>query len=212
MKPICFLFLLMLACQLGFSQNQYSSSSKSAIKSYERARYQLDLNNFKEAESELNTAIKQDDKFVEAYLLLADVYRVTFDNLNAKATYKKAFAINPNFAPDRYYYFDESQLKTGDYQEALQNYQLYKDKVHPASDKLALADKYIADCVFALKAIKNPVNFKPENLGPGVNTKEEEYFATLTADESTLIFTRQTVMKIFIEVLKPILAIQLQNI
>jgi outer membrane protein OmpA-like peptidoglycan-associated protein len=191
MKPICFLFLLMLACQLGFSQNQYSSSSKSAIKSYERARYQLDLNNFKEAESELNTAIKQDDKFVEAYLLLADVYRVTFDNLNAKATYKKAFAINPNFAPDRYYYFAESQLKTGDYQEALQNYQLYKDKVHPASDKLALADKYIADCVFALKAIKNPVNFKPENLGPGVNTKEEEYFATLTADESTLIFTRQ---------------------
>jgi outer membrane protein OmpA-like peptidoglycan-associated protein/tetratricopeptide (TPR) repeat protein len=191
MKPICFLFLLMLACQLGFSQNQYSSSSKSAIKSYERARYQLDLNNFKEAETELNTAIKLDEKFVEAYLLLADVYRVTFDNLNAKATYKRAFAINPNFAPDRYYYFAESQLKTGDYQEALQNYQLYKDKVHPASDKLALADKYIADCVFALKAIKNPVNFKPENLGPGVNTKEEEYFATLTADESTLIFTRQ---------------------
>ena len=191
MKPFCLFILFMLACQLGFSQTQYSSNSRSAIKSYEKARYLLDLNNFKEAENELNTAIKQDDKFIEAYLLLADVYRVTSDNLNAKATYKKAFLINPNFAPDRYYYFAESQLKTGDYQEALQNYQLYKDKVHPASDKLALADKYIEDCIFALKAIKNPVNFKPKNLGPGVNTKEEEYFATLTADESTLIFTRQ---------------------
>ncbi|OAQ39594.1 hypothetical protein A5893_08350 [Pedobacter psychrophilus] len=191
MKPICFLFLMMLACQLGFSQTQYSSNNRSAIKSYEKARYQLDLNNFKEAEDELKIAIKQDEKFIEAYLLLADVYRVTFDNLNAKAAYKNAFAINPNFAPDRYFYYAESQLKTGDYQEAKQNYQLFKDKAHPASDKMALADKYIEDCVFALKAIKNPVNFKPENLGPGVNTKEEEYFAALTADESTLIFTRQ---------------------
>ncbi len=191
MKPICFLFLLMLACQLGFSQTQYSSNNRSAIKSYEKARYQLDLNNFKEAEDELKIAIKQDEKFIEAYLLLADVYRVTFDNLKAKAAYKNAFAINPNFAPDRYYYYAESQLKTGDYQEAKQNYQIYKDKAHPASDKIVLADKYIEDCVFALKAMKNPVNFKPENLGSGINTKEEEYFAALTADESTLIFTRQ---------------------
>ncbi|MBK0382563.1 PD40 domain-containing protein [Pedobacter sp. SD-b] len=191
MRPICFLTVLILACQMGFSQTQYSVSSRSAIKSYEKARYLLDLNNFKEAENELNEAIKQDDKFIEAYLLLADVYRVTFDNLNAKETYKKAFAINPNFAPDRYYYFAESQLKTGDYEGAIINYNLFKEKTSPATDKLALADKYIADCVFALNAIKNPVSFKPQNLGPGVNTKEEEYFAALTADESTLIFTRQ---------------------
>jgi outer membrane protein OmpA-like peptidoglycan-associated protein/Tol biopolymer transport system component len=191
MKRLINLALLLLAFQIGLSQTKYSTNSRNAIKSYEKARYLLDLNEFKQASEELNAAIKQDDKFIEAYLLLADVYRVTYDYLNAKETYKKAFAIDPNFAPDRYYFFAESELKTGDYELALLHYQLYKKQGNPSIEKIVLTDKYIKDCEFALKAIKNPVPFKPENLGPNVNTADQEYLAALTTDESTLIFTRQ---------------------
>lgn len=191
MKRLLYFLILVLAFQTGIAQTKYSSNSRSAIKNYERARYLLDLNNFKEAATELNAAIKQDDKFIEAYLLLADVYRVTYDYLKAKENYKNAFDISPTFAPDRYYYYAESELKTGDYEEALLHYTLYKSKANPSIDKITLADKYIRDCQFALKALKNPVPFKPENLGPNINTADQEYLAALTTDESTLIFTRQ---------------------
>lgn len=191
MKSLFCIVLLSLAFQFGFAQTKYTSNSRSAIKNYERARYLLDLNNFKEAAAELNEAVKQDDKFIEAYLLLGDVYRVTFEYLKAKENYKKAFTVNANFAPERYYYFAECELKTGDYQEALMHYNLFKAKGNPTFDKITLTDKYIRDCNFALEAIKHPVPFKPVNLGPSINTKDQEYLAALTADESTLIFTRQ---------------------
>ncbi len=191
MKCLINIVILLLAFQVGLSQTKYSTNSRSAIKSYERARSLLDLNEFKQASDELKDAIKQDDEFIEAYLLLADVYRVTFDYINAKEIYKKAFDINPNFAPERYYFYAESELKAGDYEQALLHYNLYKNKGNPSIEKIELTNKYIKDCEFAIVAVKNPVNFKPENLGPNVNTADQEYLAALTTDESTLIFTRQ---------------------
>ncbi len=191
MKRLALLIFLLFAFQAGWAQTKYSSNSRSAIKNYERARYLLDLNNFSEAITELSDAIKQDKKFIEAHLLLADVYRVTFDYLKAKETYKTAFSLDPTFAPDRYYYYAESELKTGDYESALKHYRTYKSQGNPSIEKIVLTDKYIIDCEFAMKAIKNPVAFKPENLGANINTTHDEYLATITTDESTLIFTRQ---------------------
>ncbi len=191
MKRLVHLVILLLAFQVGLSQTKYTSNNRNAIKSYEKARSLLDLNEFEQASTELKSAIKQDEKFVEAYLLLADVYRVTFNYLNAKEAYKQAFKIDPNFAPERYYFFAESELKTGDYEQALTHYKLYKNQGNPSIQRIELADKYIKDCEFAIEAVKNPVPFKPENLGPNVNTADQEYLAALTTDESTLIFTRQ---------------------
>lgn len=191
MKYLFCLVLMFLTCLNGFAQNKNTSSNRTAIKSYGRARYLLDLNNFKEAASELRIAIKQDDHFIEAYLLLADVYRVTFEYVKAKEAYENAFKISTTFAPERYYYYAECELKTGDYQSALVHYNAFKTNSNPSFDKIALADKYINDCLFSLDAIKKPVAFKPENLGPNINTKDQEYLASLTTDEGTLIFTRQ---------------------
>lgn len=182
---------MLFVCQFGWSQVKYSSKNKSAIKNYERASYLLDLNEFKQAISELNSAISHDKQFIEAFLLLADVYRVTFDFIKAKENYKAAFNISSTFAPERYYFFAESELKTGDYEQALLHYNLFKSKGNPSIDKITLTEKYIRDCLFAIEAIKNPVPFKPENLGTNINTADQEYLAALTTDESILIFTRQ---------------------
>lgn len=191
MKYLYCLVFVFLTCLSGYAQNKYTISNRSAIKSYERARYLLDLNNFKEAALELNIAVKQENQFIEAYLLLADVYRVTFEYVKAKEAYKDAFNISTIFAPERYYYYAECELKTGDYQSALAHYNAFKLNSNPTFDKIALADKYINDCLFSIEAIKNPIAFKPENLGPSINTKDQEYLAALTTDEGTLIFTRQ---------------------
>src|SRR6476661_5026636 len=183
--------LFLLSSVFCFSQKKYSITNKNAIKYYERASYLLDLNEFSRAKAELIQAIKQDDDFVEAYLLLADVYRVTFDLIGAKTNYLKAFSINPDFAPERYYYLADCELKTGDYKEAITHYNFYLAKANPSEDRKKHTAKYLKDCNFALDAIKRPVPFKPENLGPNINTPDQEYLAALTTDENTLIFTRQ---------------------
>ena len=191
MKYFYFIAFLFFLSAFAFGQEKYTSHSRIAIKYYESASSLLDLNNFKEAITYLKDAIKQDDQFIEAHLLLADVYRVTSEYEKAKESYQNAFKISSTFAPERYYFYAESELKTGDYQAALSHYQDYKLYGKPNFDKIILADKYIKDCLFAIEAIKHPVPFLPQNLGKNINTKDQEYLAALTTDESTLIFTRQ---------------------
>ena len=48
----------------------------------------------------------------------------------------------------------------------------------------------IENCVFALKALENKSDLEPINLGDGVNSAMPEYFPSVTADDSTLLFTR----------------------
>ena len=48
----------------------------------------------------------------------------------------------------------------------------------------------IENCVFAINAMANKGSFNPINLGEGVNTSNPEYFPSVTADDSTLLFTR----------------------
>jgi outer membrane protein OmpA-like peptidoglycan-associated protein/Tol biopolymer transport system component len=191
MKALLFLMCLLLASLLNYAQIKYSISNRNAIKNYETASAQIDLNNFKEAIFSLNAAIKEESKFIEAYLLLADIHRSLADYLLAKEAYKKAFIISPTFAPERLFYYAESELNTGEYEAALLHFKTYKNSGKAQFDKILLTDKYINDCIFALEGIKKPVDFKPNNLGQSVNTQHEEYFAALTSDEATLIFTRQ---------------------
>jgi len=175
----------------GYAQVNYSTKNRSSIKSYDRAMSLVDLNNFLDARLELENALKNDPKFIEAYHLLADIYRITFDFVNAKLNYRKAFALNPSYAVERYFFLAETELKTGDYQDALSNFKNYLNKIVPKEQQRILTQKYIKDCEFALQAIKSPVSFNPVNLGENINTQHHEYMASLTTDESTLIFTRQ---------------------
>lgn len=190
MRYILFCFVLLISLK-GYSQAKYSSFNKSAIRNYERASSYLDLNSFSQAKAELQQAIKEDSDFLEAYMLLADVYRVTFEYKNAISNYRKAYDINSNFAPERYYYLANCELKTGSYKEAIISFNNYLAKGNPKEERQTLTNKYLKDCNFAINAIKNPVAFKPVNLGPNINTTYQEYMASLTTDENSIIFTRQ---------------------
>lgn len=90
MKSLLFFVCFLLASFFNYAQTKYSITDRNAIKTYERARYQLDLNNFNEAILDLNLAIKQDENFIEAFLLLGDIYRSSSNNLKAKENYKKS--------------------------------------------------------------------------------------------------------------------------
>jgi flagellar motor protein MotB len=189
MRKIFILFLLVLS-NVVYAQSN-SSGNKQAQKAYQAASQSISYKFYDKAIEQLKEAVSLDNKFVAAYQQMGDVYRKLSDYKNAKISYAKVIELDPDFLPLTYFGLGESELLTGDYQNALVHLQKYSTFPLQESSK-KMVEKLIADCHFSLQAIKNPVNFQPKNIGRNINTKEQEYLPVVTADEKLLIFTRQT--------------------
>ncbi|MBE9586816.1 OmpA family protein [Mucilaginibacter sp. JRF] len=192
MRFISLLFLLFFATITAFAQNgQYTSTDKQAISHFAEANRLMDERLFDEAIVELNKAIAEDSKFVEAHIQLADLSRRKRDHKAAIEHYRKAITLNADFNRAVYLKLGEIEVSEAQYVQAKQHLQKYLTFNNITLQNMAYAQKLIGDCDFSVEAIKNPVAFKPMNIGTGVNSADDEYMPVATADESTLIFTRK---------------------
>jgi len=189
LRNVLFVFLLFSA-SLSFSQERkYSTTSKKAIKYFEKAIYALDNHNEDDAEKLILKSIKKDPNFIEAYTVLGDMYSNKRKSEMAIENYKKALAIDPSFFPNTLNSLGEEQLKLSKYTEAKENFRLFlKTDIKNAPLKRK-AQRNLRNAEFAEWAIAHPVEFKPENLGSAVNSRFQEYLPALTADGQTLIVT-----------------------
>ena len=174
------------------AQRDYTTKSKKAIKHFEEALKYYSSKRNVEALEILKRAIKADENFVEAYTVSGDCYIDLGDLPNAIASYQKVVDLNPDFLSTSYKQLADVQFKTGDYESALSNYQIFMTKKRVNPQIREKAGRYMKDAEFGAVAKKKPVPFDPKNLGKAVNTKQYEYFPVLTADEQTLVFTRNT--------------------
>ena len=186
------IFLLLLICGLAHAQKNSSSPIKQAQKSYNLANQYISYQLFDKAIAELNQAVTLDQNFVGAYQQLGDLYRKTGNYTSALKSYHNVLQIDPEFHSLTYYGLAESELNTGDYANALIHFEKYLKYPGISEASSKRVNKFIQDCLFSQQAIKNPVSFKPLNIGPGINTAENEYLPVITADEGMIIFTRQT--------------------
>jgi len=104
--------------------------------------------------------------------------------------FRKALKAEPNFAEVRLtmaaWFMDHDSLDQAE--EQLQAF-LQRDKGR--HKRWGATAQYDLECIaFRREAMAHPVPFTPENLGSGVNSPDDEYLPTLTADGQTLIFTR----------------------
>ena len=53
------------------------------------------------------------------------------------------------------------------------------------------AMKHIQDCMFAIGAISNPVDFNPKNIGENINSEMAEYLPFISADGKQFVITRK---------------------
>lgn len=182
-------FLLIFLC---FNQLVYGQSTvRKAQNSYEDAQQYVRQNVFDEAIKHLNNAVKFDPKFQQAYLQLGDIYKRIRNIQKAKENYRLAVNAAPVENPNIYFILGETELQTGDYVQAKQNFETFLAKATNAGTKFTdKAKKYILDCNFSIAAIKKPVPYEPFNMGFYVNSEYRDYFPALTADEQTIIFTR----------------------
>lgn len=181
--------LLMFASP-ALAQREYSTNSKKAIKLFEEALKYYSAKRNSEALEILQKAIKADDQFVEAYAVSGDCYSDIGDLKNAIASYQKVVDISPDFMATSYKQLADVQFRTGDYKAALGNYQIFMTKKRVNPKIREEAERYLKNAEFGAVMKERPVPFDPKNLGPSVNTDQYEYFPVLTADEQTLVFTR----------------------
>src|SRR5690606_7906309 len=183
--------LLVLLAFTAAAQTAPLSSNKQAQKLYVQAGKSISYRLYDEAAAQLQEAVKLDPGFISAWQQLGDVSRKLQNYEQAELSYWEVLKINPEFHALTYFGLAESLLNQGKYHESLKYFIKYRSLPGLSDNSRKLAEKYIDDCNFSIEAIENPVTFIPKNLGPEINTKDQEYLPSVTADEEMLIFTRQ---------------------
>jgi len=172
-------------------QRQYATTDKEAIKYFALANQSLDENLYDDAVAQLQKAIDADDKFTEAHAVLADVLRLMHQHKAAIEQYTKVIALNPDFNRSVYLKIGDEEITQARYGDAKRHLEKYLTYPNISSQNNFFAQKLIADCNFSIQAVQHPVAFRPVNMGPEINTADDEYLPVATADESMLIFTRK---------------------
>lgn len=129
--------------------------------------------------------IQQDKAELSKYYnKIATCYRLIGNARQAELWYQKA--ITRNCADPKVYYYYAEMLKMGEkYDDALENYQKYKQLV--PNDKLA--DIGINSCEMAKKWIATPSGYEITNIR-SINTKQSDYSPVYaSSDYSSLFFT-----------------------
>lgn len=190
-KILSLFFIFNFSFLISFAQPvSYSTKNSKAIKLYEEAQKSVGTDPQKGIEI-LKAAIEKDNAFLEAHAFLAELYAYNGKYENAVTEYNAAFAINPNFFQNNYYFAGKVELKIGRYKEAkehLEKYLAAKSVSHKMDDEATLLVK---SCDFALEAMQHPLPFNPTNIGAVINTPDDEYFPSITADDQTFLFTRR---------------------
>ncbi len=179
-----------LAGQGVIAQDYSGQGSKKAIDLFNRGLQQYTLRNFVNAEKLLIEATRADSFFLDARFLLAQVEEDRGQPGLAIIAYQKAIAINETYYPAGLVKLGILLYNDAQYEKGLVAFSAFLDlKTRDARNEEKARDG-IANCRFALYALQHPVEFKPENMGPEINSESDDYWPSLSADEHTLVITR----------------------
>jgi outer membrane protein OmpA-like peptidoglycan-associated protein/tetratricopeptide (TPR) repeat protein len=182
----CFLFVLSTA-----GQESYSTSSRRAIGLYKNAGREYQLLNYQRAVELLLEATKIDNEFIEAWLLLGQVYTDANSIEKSIDAYKTAINLDAGFFPPELFLLAENEFSIGRYQSAREHMKTFLALGYRSEEMKAEAVRLIENCNFSIRAVANPVPFEPVNLGNNINTRYDEYWPSLSVDESMMVLTRQ---------------------
>ena len=194
MKNLSFVLLLFF---IQFARAQYDPSkvNKKAASLYLKALELARDEHFKEGIDLLKQAVNADKNYEEAYLSMAGMYGELKNYQDAIDNYEKAKAIDSAYFKDYNLPYSINLAGKGQFEKALSavNDFLTIPNLNETSIKAA---EYRKKCYsFAIEYSKNKntldYKFEPENLGDSVNTKDSEYYPTITIDGSKIVFTRR---------------------
>jgi len=190
MKYLVGFILLISITSCKAQSGNYDTKNKKAISNFEEGLKHYQYRNSAKAKEALLNALKAEKNFYEANMLLGDVLVDLKEYKEAARYYNIALSIKPDKHPRYYKILGETLFLDEQYEEAiapLKRFLTYTNQ-NPELKKAAFFKLECAE--FASKAIKNPKDFKPINLGANINSKFDEYYPALTVDNSQLYYTR----------------------
>ncbi|RLD81110.1 MAG: hypothetical protein DRJ07_09635, partial [Bacteroidetes bacterium] len=189
MKTLVLILLTIISFQTIPAQNKYYSHKKKAVKKFESALRNYNLQYYALAKQELHEALKIDNNFLDVYILLAEISHEEGNKEEAIQNFEEALAINHNYHPLIYLRKADLELETGQYEKAKTDYNKFLSFIKESKKYLDYIRTKLGHCEFALTEIKNKVPFNPRNLGVNINSPISEYWPSLTADNKILTFT-----------------------
>jgi len=181
---------LIASCKAQLPPGEYTTTNKKAISSFESALKNFNSRQDEKAKEDLNKAIEKDPNFIEPHFLLAEIYAEAGQKQAAIDEYIKALQINPKFDKKTFYNLGNLEISIGKYAEAKKDYETYLKYQNLNPDAKDMAERQLANCNFAIEAIKTPVPFEPKNMGESINSPLDDYFPAITADDQMFLFTR----------------------
>ncbi|MDP3913271.1 MAG: OmpA family protein [Bacteroidota bacterium] len=182
---------IILMSFFGYTFGQsYSTDNKKAIKLFEQAKIAYGSNLTSKSLSLLDDAIGLDPEFLELYLFKSDIYQGLDSVYMQIKSLETAIQINTTKFPKIYFTLGNAYYRSGFYQKAVNS---FKNYLEIDGDKGKFADKAkqnIEKCGGAVKLLNLPVPFVSVNLGPNINSEDDEYWPSITVDGKTLIYTR----------------------
>jgi outer membrane protein OmpA-like peptidoglycan-associated protein len=187
-KSIILLSIFLITVFLSNAQSKYSINDKRAIKFYEEGRHEYSAGNYETARELLLKALDRKADFMEAMLLLGDLYDEQKQWDKELSILTRALQVDSTFYIPTYYNAGKAAFHAGDYDTSLS----YLKKYRAISDNnrgKERAQAIIEHVSFVKKAMANPYDIKLENAGPGINSDLDEYWPSITADEQTMVVT-----------------------
>lgn len=191
MKHILLLILTLFFVQFASGQDYVTrkTAKEKAKKAYKAAyKYGMNRQN-KEALKECNKAIRIESKFVDAYVLRADLHYENKDLDKAKADLETAIKLAPKYKTRVHYTLASIYYMQKDYEKARQYYTSFVESDTKLTKLKKKAESYIKNSHFIEHARENQVPFDYKKMSANINTSNDEYLPCFVADGNTMIYT-----------------------
>jgi len=179
--PVLLVFLLSGFCSVAQNSSKVQQQFEKALQFYKIQEYE-------DAISEIDKLLKKSPGFVDATLLLADIYHDTRSTENEIKSLENALQYSQN--PLIYYRLGKANYSVGNYEKALFNFENYALSNGISDVRKTEVRQLLKSCRFAIDAVKSPVDFNPERLSEKINTVDDEYWPSISLDGSKIVFTR----------------------
>lgn len=195
--PVILLFCFFIYQTAGAQNYVPGKVNKKSVALYQQAGERVNDQNYISAAGLLTQAIQIDKNYVDAYIALANVYYKLNSYNKSIENFEAAFAIDSVYTLQDKLMYSTALASIGKFAPALEALTQVLNSKPPKNEKqlqayLQRKKNYEFAVSYNNSFLKNrQYNFTPVNAGSTVNTKESEYFPSLTIDKKELIFTRR---------------------
>lgn len=184
------LTIIVISSNIVFAQS-YNTSSKKAIKYFQKAHKEFLNKNYHQSLLLLDEALDKDDEFTDALLLKAEICMELKDDTLAINSYERFLEIDSMYYPQSVISLSKLYAKYFQFEKAFKLLYWYLSLENQKENVRELAKKQLLLTEYQKFLVENPVDYNPVNIGDIVNTSDDEYVNQYYVNENKLVFTKR---------------------